>query len=59
MKKLQNNFTRASTLQVALCVALLSISTVLLTSSALEVGTYRVDIKINNKVVGSAFFQLK
>ena len=30
-----------------------------LNSSALGVGTYRVDIKINNQVVGSAVFQLK
>jgi hypothetical protein len=30
-----------------------------LNSSALGVGTYRVDIKINNQVVGSATFQLK
>ncbi len=30
-----------------------------LSSSALGVGTYRVDIKINGQVVGSAVFQLK
>ena len=30
-----------------------------LNSRALGVGTYRVDIKINNQVVGSATFQLK
>ena len=30
-----------------------------LSSSALGVGTYRVDIKINGQVVGSAIFQLK
>ena len=30
-----------------------------LSASALGVGTYRVDIKINNQVVGSATFQLK
>ena len=30
-----------------------------LNASALGVGTYRVDIKINNQVVGSATFQLK
>jgi hypothetical protein len=30
-----------------------------LTASALGVGTYRVDIKINNQVVGSAVLQLK
>lgn len=30
-----------------------------LNSSALGAGTYRVDIKINNQVVGSATFQLK
>ncbi len=30
-----------------------------LNSGALGVGTYRVDIKINNQVVGSAVFQLK
>jgi Concanavalin A-like lectin/glucanases superfamily len=30
-----------------------------LTASALGVGTYRVDIKINGQVVGSAVFQLK
>jgi hypothetical protein len=30
-----------------------------LNSSALGVGTYRVDIRINNQVVGSAVFQLK
>ena len=30
-----------------------------LNSNALGVGTYRVDIKINNQVVGSASFQLK
>jgi hypothetical protein len=30
-----------------------------LNSSALGVGTYRVDIKIDNQVVGSAIFQLK
>ena len=30
-----------------------------LTSSALGVGTYRVDILINSQVVGSATFQLK
>ena len=30
-----------------------------LNASALGVGTYRVDIKINNSVVGSAVFQLK
>jgi len=30
-----------------------------LSSSALGVGTYRVDIEINNQVVGSATFQLK
>jgi hypothetical protein len=30
-----------------------------LSASALGVGTYRVDIKINNQVVGSAIFQLK
>jgi hypothetical protein len=30
-----------------------------LNSSALGVGTYRVDIKLDNQVVGSAFFQLK
>jgi hypothetical protein len=29
-----------------------------LSSSALGVGTYRVDIKINGQVVGSAIFQL-
>jgi hypothetical protein len=29
-----------------------------LSSSALGVGTYRVDIKINGQVVGSATFQL-
>jgi hypothetical protein len=28
-------------------------------ASALGVGTYRVDIKINNQIVGSAVFQLK
>jgi hypothetical protein len=30
-----------------------------LSASALGVGTYRIDIKINNQVVGSATFQLK
>ena len=30
-----------------------------LNSSALGVGTYRVDIKINNQVVGSAIFELR
>jgi len=30
-----------------------------LTASALGVGTYRVDIKINGQVVGSGIFQLK
>ena len=30
-----------------------------LSASALGVGTYRVDIKINGQVVGSAIFQLK
>jgi hypothetical protein len=30
-----------------------------LSASALGVGTYRVDIKINGSVVGSAIFQLK
>ena len=30
-----------------------------LNSGALGIGTYRVDIKINNQVVGSAVFQLK
>ena len=30
-----------------------------LSSSALGPGTYRVDIKINGQVVGSAIFQLK
>jgi hypothetical protein len=30
-----------------------------LNSGALGVGTYRVDIKINGQVVGSAIFQLK
>ena len=30
-----------------------------LSASALGVGTYRVDIKINNQVVGSAVFKLK
>jgi len=30
-----------------------------LSSSALGVGTYRVDIKINDQVVGSATFALK
>ena len=30
-----------------------------LNSKALGAGTYRVDIKINNQVVGSAIFQLK
>jgi len=30
-----------------------------LSASALGVGTYRVDIKINNQIVGSAIFQLK
>ena len=30
-----------------------------LSASALGVGTYRVDIKINSTVVGSAIFQLK
>jgi hypothetical protein len=30
-----------------------------LNSSGLGAGTYRVDIKINNQVVGSAVFQLK
>ena len=30
-----------------------------LSANALGVGTYRVDIKINNQVVGSATFQLK
>ena len=30
-----------------------------LSASALGVGTYRVDIKINNQIVGSATFQLK
>ena len=30
-----------------------------LSASALGAGTYRVDIKINNQVVGSAVFQLK
>jgi hypothetical protein len=30
-----------------------------LNSGALGVGTYRVDIRINNQVVGSAFFKLK
>jgi len=30
-----------------------------LNSGALGVGRYRVDIKINNQVVGSAIFQLK
>jgi hypothetical protein len=30
-----------------------------LSASALGLGTYRVDIKINNQVVGSAVFQLK
>ncbi|MFL6596379.1 MAG: hypothetical protein ACJ8KF_00230 [Chthoniobacterales bacterium] len=30
-----------------------------LSASALGVGTYRVDIKINNQVVGSGIFQLK
>ena len=30
-----------------------------LNSGALGVGTYRVDIKINGNVVGSAIFQLK
>ena len=30
-----------------------------LSASALGVGTYRIDIKINGQVVGSATFQLK
>jgi hypothetical protein len=30
-----------------------------LNSGALGVGTYRVDIKINNQVVGSAIFELR
>ena len=30
-----------------------------LSASALGVGTYRIDIKINNQIVGSATFQLK
>jgi hypothetical protein len=30
-----------------------------LSASALGVGTYRADIKINGTVVGSAIFQLK
>jgi hypothetical protein len=30
-----------------------------LNSGSLGIGTYRVDIKINNQVVGSAIFQIK
>jgi len=30
-----------------------------LSSSALGLGTYRLDIKINGQIVGSGFFQLK
>ena len=30
-----------------------------LSASSLGVGTYRVDVKINNQIVGSGIFQLK